>query len=429
MLRLVLGNCREWAMKSMEWKQKHHKHLFRLAFAALIILLVLTHRDAIATQSNANPSSSQVVVVKKGDSIAAIFKRLKIKYQKLQQILTLPKVKKPLTHIRPGQKIHFQFNRQHRLTQLTLPINRDTTLVVQYRNKQWLAKLKKKPTTLVLTYGSATIRTTLAAAAKNAGLTKAMYHELTRMFRGSVDFRRALRRGDHFNILYQQYYVNGKKDHAGHIVAAKLTNRNKTYTAIRYRYPNHHTAYYTLSGHGIEPLFLKRPVNYKRISGYFTYRRMDPVLHRQHPHLGIDYAAAYGTPIRSIGNGKVISAGRHGGYGNAVVIKYGRHYKALYGHMKRFAKNIHHGVRVRKGQVIGYVGSTGWATGAHLHFELYVNGKPRNPLTMKLPDGRPIPKKYLKQYRNHAKILMAELKLHEQVELAENNPSSHQHTS
>lgn len=170
----------------------------------------------------------------------------------------------------------------------------------------------------------------------------------------------------------------------------------------------------------MEARFLRAPLHYKRISSYFSYNRYDPVLHKIRPHLGVDFAAPLGTPIQSIGEGQIIFTGRDGGYGMTIKVRYGHHYLALYGHMLRFAK-LHLNKWVHKGEIIGYVGKSGWSTGPHLHFGFYINGKPQNWLAMKLPKDQSIPRKYEKPFLNTAKQLLAELHLHQDTQLASNN--------
>ena len=203
-------------------------------------------------------------------------------------------------------------------------------------------------------------------------------------------------------------------------MVAEFINKGQTHYAVRYTYPKNHTGYYTLDGRGVQPLFLRKPVHYKRISSYFTYRRMDPYLHVMRPHLGVDFAAKRGTPIHSIGNGRVIFCGRDHGYGNAVVIRYSRKYKTLYGHMEKFAKGLHTGQFVKRGQIIGYIGSTGWSTGPHLHFEMYVYGIPRNPLKMSFPGGKSIPASYSKRYLAYAHKMLNRFNLYQSAGFAEN---------
>ena len=357
------------------------------------------------------------VTVSKGDSLTRIFSKFQVSYHQIKKMLAQPMAKKYLGKLYLGQTFYLHVDAKKDLIIIKYPINSDKTLFV-YRNKDTVnAIIQKQPLTTALAYKSGVIHRSLAAAAKAAGLTYHMSSQLSNIFAGSVNFN-ALRTGDHFGVLYKEYYLNGKKDHPGPIVAASFTHKGKTYKAVRFTYPHDHTGYYTPDGKGVEPLFLRSPLNYKRISGHFTFHRYDPVLHLIHPHLGIDYAAKYGTPIQSIGDGKVIFHGKKGGYGNAVVVRYSRKYRALYGHMSRIATHLRNGEYVKKGQIIGYVGSTGWSTGPHLHFEMYVYGIPHDPLKMKFIGGKSIPKHYMQQFKEQSATVLAELERHEGTELA-----------
>lgn len=367
----------------------------------------------------------KLITIKSGDSLAKIFSKLRIPYNELEQILRLQAAKQHLTHLKPGQKLYFDLsitpNKQNHINEIKFSISSSKTLYIKKQGKKFTATLISEPMTATLEFKSGVIHHSLAVAARRAGLTRRLYSELLSIFQGDINYSRNLRSGDHFAILYKEYYVDGKKDHPGHIVAADFTNHGKTYRAVRFTYPKDHTAYYTPAGRGIKPLFIIPPIKYKFISSGFQYHRLDPVTHTYRPHLGIDYAANYGTPIRSIGEGKVIFANKHEGYGNAVEVRYDHKYKALYAHMEHIARNIHSGEEVKQGEVLGYVGSTGWSTGPHLHFEMYVYGIPRNPLNMKFPNGKPIPKSYEAKFLQRAKSLLANLNLHEQSDRASNS--------
>jgi murein DD-endopeptidase MepM/ murein hydrolase activator NlpD len=165
--------------------------------------------------------------------------------------------------------------------------------------------------------------------------------------------------------------------------------------------------------------FLKTPVKFSRISSRFTKKRWHPVLKRWRSHRGVDYAAARGTPIKATSNGKISYRGRKGGYGKAIFIQQGNTYATVYGHMSNYAKGLRKGSKVKQGQVIGYVGSTGLATGPHLHYELRVNGKHRNPLTAKLPKAFPIGKKHLADFKREAQPLLARLALIDATQFAD----------
>ncbi len=280
--------------------------------------------------------------------------------------------------------------------------------------------------TTVLLYKTGTIHKTsrsFRSAARHAGFTAAMYRTFVHLFSNHINFRTDLHAGDHFSAIYQAIYRDGRFYKNGPILLAQLATRNHIHRAVYYQYKNHQH-YYSPKGHLLTRTYLWQPLHYKRISGHFTYHRFDPVLHVVRPHLGIDYAAKWGTPIHSISDGKIIFRGRRGGYGNAVLVRYSRKYKVLYGHMSAFARHLQVNEHVRKGQVLGYVGSTGWSTGPHLHFEFYVHGVPTNPAKIHLPHDHPIPYRYLHQFRQQMHTLLADLKFYQSPRLADNNTAS-----
>ncbi|WP_423063015.1 peptidoglycan DD-metalloendopeptidase family protein [Candidiatus Paracoxiella cheracis] len=376
------------------------------------------HQKQVTKKST---STWHKVIVQKNDNLATIFDRLKIKQSDL---LLAVKDHKKLAILHPGEILYLQTDAEHQLQGLKYPLDSIKSLQLTREGDRFVSKVNQKPETVTLSFKSAVIHHSLIHAAKRAGLTRKLVKQLETIFGGSINFARDIRVGDSFSILYQEYYVDGKKIRNGNIIVAEFTNRGKTYKALRYTYPTNHSGYYTPNGHGVEPRFLRAPLHYDHISSRFSYRRMDPVIHKIHSHLGVDFAANAGTPIKSIGDGRIVFIGRDAGYGNAIKIQYGRHYKALYGHMRRFAKNmkLHH--YVHKGEVIGYVGETGWATGPHLHFGFFINGVAKDWLAIKMPTGASIPQSYLTRFAAASKRMMAELQLYQDTELAANNTKS-----
>ena len=212
-------------------------------------------------------------------------------------------------------------------------------------------------------------------------------------------------------MLYEELYLDGERIGTGDILAAEFTNKGKIYQAVRYTDQQGHTDYYSPDGHSMRKTFLRSPVAFSRISSRFSTGRKHPILNRIRAHKGVDYAAARGTPVKATGNGKIILRGKKGGYGKTVVIKHGSNYSTLYAHLNSYARGLRNGSRVQQGKIIGYVGSTGLATGPHLHYEFLVNGVHRNPLTVKLPDAAPLPKKYRQDFKLATENLLAQLEL------------------
>lgn len=420
-------------LKKIGWKSTVLIILFTVGLILVVLVrLLCVHTPTLVKQFTLNAATPlnivkkmnksdlqwQTIFVTRSDTLTTIFSHFKINQRDLTQLL---KQNKFLTVLHLREKLSFQFNSSHQLMAFQYPLSIVKTLIFIRQGDNFIKKTITRPITTILAYKSVVIQHSLIQDAKKLGLTSQMLIELQTIFGGKINFMRDLHRGDRFDFLHQENCINGRKYRNGNIIAAEFIHRSKTEQAIRYTYPINHIAYYNSNGRSLEARFLSAPLqHYKRISSYFSYHRYDPVLHKIQPHLGIDFAAPLGAPIKSIGEGQIIFIGRKGGYGRTIKIRYNHHYLALYGHMLRFAK-LHLHEWVHMGQVIGYVGESGWATGPHLHFGFYVNGKPQNWLSTKTTLDRSVPRKYEKSFLSIAKKLLAELHLRQDIQLAVNN--------
>jgi murein DD-endopeptidase MepM/ murein hydrolase activator NlpD len=233
--------------------------------------------------------------------------------------------------------------------------------------------------------------------------------EFTEIFGWDVDFVLDLRRGDRFKVIYEELYRAGEKVSNGRILAAEFTNQGRTLRALFYKASDGSEGYYSEQGQAMRKAFLRAPLNFTRISSRFNLARRHPILNRLRAHRGVDYAAPMGTPIRAVANGKIELAGTQSGYGNVVVLRHGDAYSTLYAHMSKFAKNITRGKSVQQGQLIGYVGKSGLATGPHLHYEFRINNVHHDPLTVKLPRAISIEKNLIARFRSETKETLAML--------------------
>lgn len=370
-------------------------------------------------QPDNNLAAWQGVLVHSGDTLGHIFRRLKVKQS---DFVYLSKHYQQISSLHPKSTIYFRINPDHSLSGFKYPIDAAKTLIIERHHKNFVSTIQSVPTTMALSFKSTIIHRSLSKAAAEAGITKAMLSQLQLMFSNSINFKKDIKSGDRLSFLYQSYFLNGKHYRDGAIVAAELNTANKNYRMVRYQYAQSgKVAYYTPEGKGTEPRFLSAPLHYKRISSYFIWHRFDPILHEVRPHLGIDFAANVGTPIKSIGDGRIVYIGKEGGFGQIIKIRYDKHIVALYAHMQHFAKNISMFKHVAKGEVIGYVGKTGWATGPHLHFGYYVDGKPVNWLAVKMPSAATIPSHYKKRFLAFSRQLFAELQMYQDTRLAVNN--------
>ncbi len=348
--------------------------------------------------------------VKKGDSLAKLFSRAGIKARQLDELMKSGKDVKTLRKIFPGDVIRILTDDSGLLQALQYDINHKSYLMVERKQDKLVADIFNYQIDTLSAHASGTIESSLFLAAQKAGISQNIIMELAGIFGWDIDFALDIRKGDTFTVIYEEQYRDGEKISDGDILAAEFVNQGKVYRAVRYTNPETKVSeYYTPEGKSMRKAFLRTPVNFSRISSRFTINRYHPVLHKFRSHKGVDYAAKRGTPIRAAGDGKVIFKGKKGGYGRVVIIQHGTRYTTLYAHLNSYNKKIRKGSKVKQGQTIAYVGSSGLATGPHLHYEFRVNGVHRNPLTVKLPESAPVPKRYLADFQLSTSGIIAQL--------------------
>ncbi len=361
--------------------------------------------------------------VQNGDNLSILFKRAGLNDRAIYELFSDAKEAKDLRHIRPGQKMSFLVE-DGRLTGLKYIISELDSLTFERSSKGFSGKQVTLKPDVKYAFRQGTIDSSLYMAGKRAGMPSPLTMEMANIFGWDIDFALDIQKGDSFKVMYEEQFLKGKKIGFGKVIAAEFTNGGKTFKAVRYTDKDGHSAYYTPDGRGMHKAFLRTPIEFARISSHFNLARKHPVLHIIRAHKGTDYAAARGTPIRATGNGKVSFAGRKGGYGNTVIIQHGQGIQTLYGHMNAFAKGMRNGARVTQGEVIGYVGSTGLASGPHLHYEFHVNGQVRNPVTVPLPKAIGIDKTELARFNETTRPLIAKLdqfKSNNRLAVAKNN--------
>jgi len=262
------------------------------------------------------------------------------------------------------------------------------------------------------------VKTNLYAATDEAGMPEAAANQLNELFSGDIDFHHDLRKGDKFTVVYEMTYSNGALLHTGRIQAAEFINQGHTYRAVYFQKDAQHGDYYTPEGKSMHKAFLRSPVEFSRISSGFTTARFHPILKKWRAHKGVDFAAPMGTRVKVTADGIVSLVGKQNSYGNVIMVNHQGRYTTVYGHLSRFAKGLHQGQRVAQGDVIGYVGMTGWATGPHLHYEFRVNGQQHDPLRVALPDAKPVDSTYLAEFQPVANDFVARLNLLRNTNLA-----------
>jgi len=371
-----------------------------------------TEDSSVMKYSDLENSAWKTFKVKRGDSLSVLFDRANVKPNQLLALMKLGKATKELRRIHPGDSVKIMSNDEGQLLALNYQIDTVRYLQVEREGDNLVAGLHKHKIEVRNAYASGEIESSLFLASAKAGLSQNLIMELANIFGWDIDFVLDIRKGDQFTVIYEERFKNGNKIKDGNILAAEFINQGKTHRALRYTDPvTGNAGYYSDDGHSLRKAFLRSPVNFSRISSRFTTKRYHPILHKFRSHKGVDYAAGRGTPIRASGDGKVIFKGRKGGYGKTIVLKHGSRYTTLYAHLNNYNKKIRSGGRVKQGQVIGYVGSTGLASGPHLHYEFRVNGVHRNPLTVKFPSTSPIPKRYRDNFELSTQGYVAQLKV------------------
>jgi murein DD-endopeptidase MepM/ murein hydrolase activator NlpD len=348
------------------------------------------------------------VKVKSGDNLALIFKRKRLSPQMLYNIMALGEDTAILKHIRPGQEIRFLFE-DGEFEALQYDVDLTDTLYIKKLGDIYSADLLEKELETRVKTASGTINDSLFLAGKKSGLTDNMIMQMINLYGWDIDFAMEVRLGDQFHVVYEERYKDDEKVQDGPILAAEFINRGKSFTSVRYTHADGHTDYYAENGNSMRKAFLRTPVKFSRISSRFSLVRKHPILNRIRAHKGVDYAASTGTPVKAAGDGVIKLATRKGGYGRAIIIQHGGKYTTLYGHLSRYGRGIKRGKHVEQGQIIGYVGMTGLATGPHLHYEFRVNGVHRNPLTVKLPKAMRIPDDLMAEFKLQTEPLLAQL--------------------
>lgn len=348
------------------------------------------------------------LTVKPGDSLDRLFRRHDLSVADLARILKVEEVAPHLKKIKPGDVIDVDHDGEA-VVSLTRRIDETRSLVVESGDGGYAARYVEHPVEIRHHQAWGKIQSSFYAAGLEAGMSDNAIMELAGVFAWDIDFALDIRRNDWFAVVYEEVWQDGEKLRDGNILAAEFGNDGRVYRAVRFVDPDGQAEYYTPEGRSVRKAFLRAPVDFTRVSSGFNPNRLHPILKVKRPHRGVDYAAPKGTPIKAAGDGRVILAGRKGGYGTAVILQHGGNVTTLYGHMSRIASSVRVGRRVKQGQIIGYVGKTGLATAPHLHYEYRLNGVHRNPRTVPLPEADPVPDALRQRFAITTAPLLAEL--------------------
>lgn len=363
-------------------------------------------QDRLALEQTVRPAKplyvTKQVKVRSGDNMGVIFQRLGLGTADLHLIDQLAAAD-PLRMLKPGQELTFKLTQGGELQSLYYPHSLEQALKVNRREDGFVAKAVRLELDTRENWAQGNIRSSFWGAAVEAGMTEDQIMDLAAIFGWDIDFAQDLQPGDSFRVLFEEKYQDEERVASGDILAAEFVNQGEAYRAVLSDDGN----YYTPAGKAMRKSFLRAPVNFKYISSNFNPRRLHPVTGKVRPHNGIDYVAPVGTPIMASGSGSVVAAGYNQFNGNYVFIKHAGNYVTKYLHLSK--RTVNKGQRVKQGQTIGLLGSTGRVTGAHLHYEFLVAGVHKNPRTLTLPQAETLSGRELSQFKAQALLQLAKL--------------------
>ena len=356
--------------------------------------------------------------VRRGDTVGSMLARVGVEDSAAQNFLRSDAGARPFYQLRPGKPLRVKTDAGGRMLGLRYLTQTGELLTIDRVGDGFVSQSTTPDVAISLELRANEIRGSLFGAADAVALPDAVTMQLADIFSGDIDFLHDLRRGDRFSVVYEMRQVDGEAAGAGRIVAAEFVNKGISYRAFLWRAPDGTEDYYGEDGKSLKKAFLRSPVEFTRVTSGFSVARFHPFLQAWRAHKGVDFAAPSGSPVHAAGAGKVVFAGQQGGYGNVVMLQHGGAYSTVYAHLSRFAPGVKSGARVSQGNVVGYVGMTGWATGPHLHYEFRVDNVQRNPLTIALPNAQPIPSGQKAAFQTQVLRLADELALGRGVILA-----------
>ena len=346
----------------------------------------------------------------RGDTISALLERLEVDDRQAERMLGSREAISPFRLLRPGTTVQARTTEDGSLLSLWFIGGRDQLISIEGVGDGFSSSEKPVELARQVQMKSGEIRSSLFAATDAAGLSDSVATQFADIFAGEVDFHRDLRRGDKFTVVYETFEHLGRPVKSGRVLAAEFINQKKSYRAVWFQDVEGQGGYFTPDGKNLRKAFLRSPLEFSRITSGFAMR-FHPILQQWRAHKGIDYGAPTGTRVKATGDGVVEFIGRQGGYGNMVVVRHGGGIQTTYGHLSGFAKGIRKGTRIGQGELVGYVGQTGWATGPHLHYEFRANNQQRNPLTIAFPAAQPVAPERMAAFRAVAQPLAARLDL------------------
>ena len=347
--------------------------------------------------------------IKRNDSLFSILRRLGVTEKNIIALVNSD-IDNLLAQIKVGKILEVEIDDSNEVLSLNYIKDFKSGVSAQRINETYKIKEYELLTEKSLVFKKVEINNSLYADGLKKGLPDSVIMDLVYIFGWDIDFIHDIRPGDSYSLIYEEVFVNGEKKLDGDILIAEFLNQNTKHIAIRYKLRNGTSEYFSPEGINVKKAFLRSPVKFSYISSKYNLKRKHPILHTIRSHNGVDYAAKRGSPVRATGDGTVFFAGVKNGCGNEIEIKHSEDYSTRYCHLQKFSTRIKKGKKVAQGQTIGYVGSSGLATGPHLHYEFHVNGKHTDPLRVKFPNAEPINAGDKKEYIEHANNMLSSLK-------------------
>lgn len=329
--------------------------------------------------------------VRRDDTLNNLLSRINIQNQDAIDFIRNDRIASQIASaLKPGHDIEAQSDSDGNLISLEYQLETNQFITIKQNADGYLANKVTHQLEMRPILKSAVITSSLFGATDEANIPDYIAIQVAEMFESEIDFNSDLRKGDHFNVIYEGSYDQGQLLKTGDVLSAEFVNNGKTYRAVGYRDAMNQMHYYTPEGKSLHKSFLRSPLEFTRVSSGFSLGRFHPILQRMKAHKGVDMAAPTGTRIRASGDAIVDFVGQKGGYGNVIMLKHNNGVSTVYGHLSRFTTGLHRGEKVAQGDIIGFVGMTGLATGPHLHYEFLMNGQHRDPMTVALPKADPI---------------------------------------
>ena len=345
---------------------------------------------------------SKKIKVDKNDTLIQILGSNEVENKYIKALIKT-KGSEKLANIKTGDFVEISFSENKIPKEIFVTRNGLKGVLAEFKDKTYTIKDYERTPEVLERFASVTIDESLYQSALEQGISDSVIMDLVFIFGWDIDFVFDIRSGDSFEVLYEEYFYKGEKIKNGDIVVARFKRGKKVFSAIRFFSSVTGTKeYFSTRGENIKKAFLKTPVEFSYISSHYNLKRKHPVLNKIRAHTGVDYAAPTGTPVRSTSSGTVSFIGNKGGYGKLIEIKHSEDYSTRYAHLSKFNPRLSNGSKVEQGETIGYVGQTGLATGPHLHYEFRVGGNHTNPLTVKLPDAKPISEVEKEEFFDHA---------------------------